>query len=190
MRSRRAASEPPPGSRPEVRLVARAARGDSDAFATLIRPYDRPLRALAFRLLEDAGAMDDALQDAYVKAFVGLPRFEGASSVGTWLYRILYNTCLDELRRRGRAPALASDEAIERGEPADDAREAVETATDLARALSELPPDQRAAVMLIDAEGMSYDEASEILAVPLGTLASRVNRARARLRSALSEDAP
>ncbi len=168
-------------------MVARASRGDSDAFAALIRPHDRPLRALAFRLLEDAASMDDALQDAYVKAFVGLPKFAGASSVGTWLYRIVYNTCLDELRRRGRAPLAAGNDAIEREDATPDPGDAVETATDLARALSQLPPDHRAAVLLIDAEGMSYDEASEILDIPLGTLASRVNRARARLRSALSD---
>ena len=131
--------------------------------------------------------MDDALQDAYVKAFVALPGFTGASSVGTWLYRIVYNTCLDELRRRGRAPFVSGDDAVERAEATHHADDAVETATDLARALSDLPPDFRAAVILIDAEGMSYDEASEILDVPVGTLASRVNRARARLRSALGE---
>ena len=131
--------------------------------------------------------MDDALQDAYVKAFVALPGFTGASSVGTWLYRIVYNTCLDELRRRGRAPLVSGDDAVERAEATHNPDYAVETATDLARALSDLPPDFRAAVILIDAEGMSYDEASEILDVPVGTLASRVNRARARLRSALGE---
>ncbi len=131
--------------------------------------------------------MDDALQDAYVKAFIALPKFTGASSFGTWLYRIVYNTCLDELRRRGRAPLVAGEDAIERGEGVYDGGDVVESATDLARALAELSPDLRAAVILIDAEGMSYEEASAILEIPLGTLASRVNRARARLRSALSE---
>ena len=166
-------------------MVARAARGDPDAFATLIKGYDRPLRTLAYRLLEDEGTMDDALQDAYVKAYVALPDFAGASSFGTWLYRIVYNVCLDELRRRGRRPTIGLAEAPEPSEPGADVTEAVIDATDLARALAGLPADMRAAVMLVDAEGLSYDEASEVLGVPAGTLASRLNRARALLRPAL-----
>ena len=72
---------------------------DEGAFAELIERHDRSFRSLAFRLLADRDRMDDALQDAYVKAFRALPRFRGGSAPSTWLYRIVYNTCLDELRR-------------------------------------------------------------------------------------------
>lgn len=156
----------------------------------LIRPYDRQLRALAYRLLDDRAAMDDALQDAYVKAFLSLRDFAGTAAFGTWLYRIVYNTCLDELRRRGREPMLADDDRLERVEDVRDDFGEVETATDLGRALAVLPPELRAAVLLIDADGLSYDEASSVLGVPIGTVASRVNRARARLRPALANGGP
>ena len=171
--------------RAEARLVVRASRGDADAFTTLVRGYDRPLRALAYRLLEDEGAMDDALQDAYVKAYVGLPAFAGASTFGTWLYRIVYNTCLDELRRRGRRPVLVSAEPPEEPAAGPDPLAAIEHAADLSRALGGLGPELRAAVLLVDAEGLTYDEAAAVLGIPAGTVASRLNRARALLRPAL-----
>jgi len=170
--------------RAEARLVARASRGDADAFAALVKGYDRPLRALAYRLLEDEGAMDDALQDAYVKAYVNLPNFAGASSFGTWLYRVVYNTCLDELRRRGRRPTLMTAEPPDEAATGDPLA-AAEHAADLSRALAGLDPELRAAVLLVDAEGLRYEEAAEVLGIPAGTVASRLNRARALLRPAL-----
>ena len=106
MRPRRFRALEPAAARAEARLVARAASGDADAFARLLAGYDRPLRALAYRLLEDETAMDDALQEAYLKAYLALPDFGRTSRFGTWLYRITYNTCLDELRRRGRRPTI------------------------------------------------------------------------------------
>ena len=160
-------------------MVARAARGDSDAFAALIRPHDRPLRALAFRLLEDAGAMDDALQDAYVKAFVALPKFTGASSVGTWLYRIVYNTCLDELRRRrfDTAADAGLDQPSRGSGPADQAVARMEAADVLGR----LDPELRATVVVVHGYGYDYADASRILGVPVGTVSSRLHRARRRV---------
>src|SRR5215211_9387059 len=87
-------------------IVDRARRGDQEAFAAVIRHYDRGLRALAYRLLGDRERMDDALQEAYLKAFRALPRFRGSSKLGSWLYRIAYNTCLDELERSRRVGQL------------------------------------------------------------------------------------
>src|ERR671929_384113 len=105
MRRRRAADE-------DELVLARARAGDAEAFATLVERHDRPLRALAFRLLGDRDAMDDALQEAYVKAFRSLPRFDGRSSVRTWLYRVVYNACVDELRR-ARARSVVALRAVE-----------------------------------------------------------------------------
>jgi RNA polymerase sigma-70 factor, ECF subfamily len=87
----------PPGPAVEIgaALLDRARRGDQEAFAAVIRHYDPGLRTLAYRLLGDRDGMDDALQEAYVKAFRALPRFRGDSKLGTWLYRIAYNACLD-----------------------------------------------------------------------------------------------
>ena len=165
--------------------IDRARRGDQEAFAAMIRHYDPGLRALAYRLLGDRDRMDDALQEAYVKAFRALPGFRGDSSVGTWLYRITYNACLDELRRSRRVQHVPLDEAVEQPGGSRDPADVAGPRGDLAQALARLPPDERAAVLLVDAQGFDYREAARALGIPEGTVASRLNRARASLRSAL-----
>jgi RNA polymerase sigma-70 factor, ECF subfamily len=164
-----------------------AKRGDPSAFAKVIRHYDPGLRALAFRLLGDRDRMDDALQEAYVKAYRALPHFRGGSKLGTWLYRIAYNACLDELERSRRVVQLPLGEV---GEPADHRSSVAETVAsrgDLAEALAALAPEDRATVLIVDAHGFSYRDAGEVLGVPEGTIASRLNRARAALRRALGD---
>jgi RNA polymerase sigma-70 factor (ECF subfamily) len=162
-------------------------RPDSRAFTELVREHDQGLRALAYRLLEDRDLMDDALQEAYVKAYRALPAFRGDSSLGTWLYRIAYNACLDELRRSRTVVPLERVE--DRPDPAPALPERTATGDLLARALSTLSHEDRAAVLLVDAQGFDYDSAGEVLGVPAGTVASRLNRARAQLRRVLSDDA-
>jgi RNA polymerase sigma-70 factor (ECF subfamily) len=164
--------------------LARARSGDVDAFVALLARYDTSHRRLAFRLLGDRERMDDALQEAYARAFRALRSFRGRSALGTWLYRIVYNACLDELRRasgRREVPLAEWHGGEERG-PA----EAVAERLDLAGALASLPIELRAVTLLVDAEGLSYEEAGEVLAVPAGTVASRLNRARATLRASLA----
>jgi RNA polymerase sigma-70 factor, ECF subfamily len=166
-------------------LVARARRGDWEAFAALIRQHDHGLRALAFRLLGDRERMDDALQEAYLRALRGLPGFRGDSAFGTWLYRIAYNACLDELKRSRRAEVVPLHEVPERRDARPDPLETAARRDELARALDALPSPDRATVLLVDAQGFDYGSAAEILGVPEGTIASRLNRARASLRRAL-----
>ena len=165
------------------RVIDRARRGDQEAFAAVIRHYDPGLRALAYRLLGDRDLMDDVLQEAYVKAFKGLRRFRGDAKLGTWLYRIAYNACLDELRRSRRADELPLSDGLPSASP--DPSELAVGREDLARALRALPPDERAAVLLVDAQGFDYRQAADVLGVPEGTVASRLNRARASLRTTL-----
>ncbi len=182
-------------------VLERARRGDQRAFTAVVRHYDHRLRALAYRLLADRAAMDDALQEAYVNAFRALPGFREEAGLGTWLYRITYRACVDHLRREARHETGAADgrdvvargagaepaaDVVARGAGAEPAATAVARA-DLARALSALPVDQRAAVLLVDAEGLDYDAAAAVLGVAAGTVASRLSRARAALRAALSE---
>ncbi|HEY3543243.1 MAG TPA: sigma-70 family RNA polymerase sigma factor [Gaiellaceae bacterium] len=169
----------------DSRVLAKARRGDPRAFAALIHHYDEGLRALAYRLLGDRDRMDDALQEAYVRAFQALPRFRGDASVGTWLYRIAYNACLDELRRTHRVVPL--DSIRERSDPRPGADETVPARRRLADALAALAPEDRAAVLLVDAQGFDYRGAAEILGIPEGTVASRLNRARAVLRRCLDD---
>jgi RNA polymerase sigma-70 factor (ECF subfamily) len=131
--------------------------------------------------------MDDALQEAYVRAFRSLSSFRGESRLGTWLYRIVYNACLDELERSRRVAWLPLEDAGEPPDPRPDVAETVAGQSRLSEALAELAPDERAAVLLVDAQGFDYRSAGKVLGVPAGTVASRLNRARAGLRRALGE---
>jgi RNA polymerase sigma-70 factor (ECF subfamily) len=163
-------------------LAISAVAGDNIAFIEIVRRYDCELRRLAFRLLGDRDAMDDVLQEDYLKAFASIHRFRGHASPRTWLYRIVYNACLDQLRQRRRRSASENvDTAARDPSPQMDLRLA------LADALAALAPEERAAVLLIDAEGLRYDEAAAVIGVPAGTIASRLSRARAALRRALRE---
>jgi RNA polymerase sigma-70 factor (ECF subfamily) len=179
----------------EEQLLAAARRGDHGAFATLLDGYDRPLRALAYRLLGERDEMDDAMQEAAVKAFVGLGSFNGRSSFATWLYRITYTTCLNVLRTRQRIPepidleSVGDDsrrrEAAGLAAPAGDVAAEVSERLDLEQALRSLNDAQRAAVCLVLELGLSLEEAAEILEVPAGTVSSRLWHARAVLKKCL-----
>jgi RNA polymerase sigma-70 factor, ECF subfamily len=153
-----------------------------------VRRFDAGLRALAFRLLGDRERMEDALQESYIKAFRALPRFRAESSLGTWLYRVVYNTCLDELRRSARSPALTFDTLDEEPGPWLDPAEALPQRSAVWSALMALPLEERAAILLVDGHGFRYAEAAVVLGVPVGTVASRLNRARPALRRALEAD--
>jgi RNA polymerase sigma-70 factor (ECF subfamily) len=160
-------------------LAARRARHfEADAFVELVVRSDLSHRRLAFRLLGDRDRMDDVLQEAYVRAFRSLRSFRGDSSLETWLYRIVYNACIDDLRRRHEDVSLEEWDAIGPDGSTEDR-------LDLAAALRSLPAELRAVVLLVDAEGLSYAEVAEVLSLPPGTVASRLNRARASLQAAL-----
>ena len=167
--------------------MAAAITGDQAAFARVIAHYDPRLRALAWRLLGDRSAMDDALQETYIRTYRSLPGFRHGSAPGTWLHRITYNVCIDELRRRSRRPTSPFDDLVAEADPGPAPDTMVVERSVLATALAALPPDQRAAVLLVDAEGYDYADAGEVLGVPAGTVASRLSRARATLRHALAD---
>jgi len=178
---------PPSTALPDVELVERARSGDRTAFDELLRRHDVRMRGLAYRLMADRHRMDDALQEAYLKAFKALPRFRAGSDFGTWLYRITYNACIDELRKRTRSP-LSTEDPIdpESGRPGP---ERIVSASETVRhALATLPDDQRVTVVLVDGEGFDHREAADILGVAPGTVASRLHRARAALRQVLGEE--
>ncbi len=157
-------------------------------FVDLLAEHDRRLRARAVRLLGDPGLAEDALQEAYLRAFRALPRFRGDSSMATWLHRIVHNVCMDELRRRCRRAEDPLDGSLADTAVADPSDLGIARA-DLAAGLAGLPADQRAAVVLVDGYGMGYGAAGELLGVPPGTVGSRVFRARAALRHTLSVSA-
>ena len=158
---------------------------DRKGFTRLILEHDERLRALTYRLLGDRDLMDDVLQEVYVKAFAALPGFRGRSSAGTWLYRIAFTTCIDTLRRRRRLEALPDDLLQDVVDPGPDPGDELAERERLALALGALPPEQRAAVLLVDRDGFDYKTVAEILDVPFGTAASRVAAARHVLRRIL-----
>ncbi|MGH8999942.1 MAG: RNA polymerase sigma factor [Acidimicrobiia bacterium] len=182
-------SEAPPPEPGDI--VARVVSGDRRAFRDIVGRYDDRLRAVAARMLAgDPHRIDDVMQEAYVRAYRAMPGFRGDADLGTWLYRITTTACLDELRRAKRRPDPVDLASLGREHPAPQPgpEQAVTTADLVARALSALPGDQRAAVVLVDGEGLTHDDAARVLEVPTGTLASRLARGRAALRALLSEE--
>jgi RNA polymerase sigma-70 factor (ECF subfamily) len=170
----------------DATLASRARAGDRRAFTALLRRHDPTMRRLAYRMLADAASMDDVLQEAYVKAYTALPRYRDDARFGTWLYRITYNACIDEIRRRRRRPAPAA-EPLDGPSPAAGPERVVTAAESLRRTLASLPADQRATVVLVDGEGFDHRAAAQILGVAPGTVASRLSRARTALRRSTEE---
>ncbi len=168
------------------RVLRRAKAGDVAAFEALLAANGPAMRRLAYSMLGNEAAMDDVLQTAYVRAFRALPEFDARSSFGTWLHRIVANAAVDELRRITRRGEVDL-EALERRAAASspDVGAASDRRMDLANALAGLPADLRIVVLMVDAEGYSYDEVADVVGIPPGTVASRLHRARAALRPAL-----
>lgn len=180
----------------ERRLLVLARRGDPDAFADLVAPYQRRLFNLALRLVGDRDLAADLTQDALLRAYRSLGRFRGEARFATWLSRITHNACLDALRWRSRHPAQPLDAVNGEGQPRPEVPDPGpgpeagvlrgELQAVLVRALDALDPEFRAAVILRDVQGRSYEEAAAIAGIPVGTLKSRLHRGRAHLRELLA----
>jgi RNA polymerase sigma-70 factor (ECF subfamily) len=166
-------------------VLAAAQHGDDEAFVDVMRHYDRRLRIVAFHVPNDRQLMDDVLQDVTLRVYRSLSRFRGESSLGTWLCRITYHACCDAMTRAGRDEPRAPDELPEPPSLAPDPADALAAKTALADAFAALAPEQRLAVLLVDREGYDYTTTATILGIPMGTLASRLNAARAALRRTL-----
>jgi RNA polymerase sigma-70 factor, ECF subfamily len=160
--------------------------GDPAAFSTLVRRHQDRLWAVALRVMGRPDDAADALQDAYVAAFRRAGTFRGDAQVTTWLHRVVVNACLDRLRRAKVRAADPLPEDLDRVEPLGreperDPLEESERREAVADALATLNPDQRAALVLVDMQGYSVDEAATILGCAPGTVKSRCARGRARL---------
>jgi RNA polymerase sigma-70 factor, ECF subfamily len=184
---------------PEMLQAAQA--GDDQAFGLLITHYQQMAKRVAQQILRTEEAAADAVQEAMIKVYRALPRFQ-EGNFRSWLLRIVTNTCYDHLRRQKRRRALSLDELTEGsdteaslGERAQDIVEDPETMALqrermhlLMTAIDDLPAWHRTVVLLIDVHGLDYEEASEQLGVPLGTVKSRLSRARSALRDRLVRD--
>ena len=158
-----------------------ARAGDRAALDTLLRRHYDRLYGLCRRMTGDPADAADACQEALIAIVRGLPAFDGRSAFGTWAYRVATNACLDELRRRRRRPEPGLPEGSAEVASPLDAVESSTTRVDLDRALQTLPSDYRAAVVLRDVCGLSYEEIAEALLIPPGTVRSRIARGRAAL---------
>jgi RNA polymerase sigma-70 factor (ECF subfamily) len=148
------------------------------ALDTLLRRHYDRLYAVCRRMTGDDADAADACQEALIAIVRGLPSFDGRSAFGTWAYRVATNACLDELRRRRRRPEPGLPDGWAQTASPLDQVEASTTRLDLDEALQSLPVDYRAAVVLRDLCGLPYDEIAEVLAIPPGTVRSRIARGR------------
>jgi len=179
----------------DAELLAAHCAGDPDAFAELVRRHRDRLWAVALRTTGDPEEAADAVQDALISAYRRADSFRGDAAVTTWLHRIVVNAALDRMRRRAVRPwtALPEEESsapalIDESRLADprEAAESAETTREVRAALDTLPPDQRAAIVLVDLEGWSVEDAAQALECPVGTVKSRCFRGRAKLAERLA----
>ena len=180
---------PGPGRAAELALVERCRRGDLAAFEEIYRAHSGRLYSVAYRMVGNAADAEDLLQDIFLAAHRKLDSFRGDSALGTWLYRLATNLCLDHLRSRGARSSGLTDPLDEEIGLADAGSrglaERTVTRMDLERALSRLPEGCRAAFVLHDIEGLEHREVADALGIAEGTSKSQVHKARLRLRTLL-----
>lgn len=180
----------------DQQLVERAQRGDKLAFELLVSKYERKLQRLLSRLVRDPTEVEDVTQEAFIKAYRALPSFRGESAFYTWLYRIGINTAKNHLAAQGRkVPALSDmsgddpeDDSAALGRDANTPEDELmsrQVAETVNAAMQALPEELRSAIMLREIEGMSYDEIAEIMNCPIGTVRSRIFRAREAIATQL-----
>jgi len=168
---------------PDAELVARASGGDDRAFAELVKRHERRVYNVTYRLLGREEDARDATQDTFLSCYRRLSSFRGDAAFTTWLHRIAVNASYDMLRRR-KGTVLGQDELPE-PPPEPNHSDRAAAAVDVQRALSQVPLEYRAVLVLCDIQGLAYDDAAEILDVPLGTVKSRLHRGRIALGRAL-----
>ena len=184
-----------PNGMDEPTLIAAAQRGSVDAFNELVLAYQQQVYNLAYRIMGDPASAADAAQEAFISAFQNIGRFRGGS-FKSYLLRIVSNRCYDELRRRKRRPATSFEDfgevdedanpaLVNGGERPEEYAERQEMARVIQAGIETLPPDQRITLALSDVQGLSYQEIAEVTSVSLGTVKSRLARARGKLRDYL-----
>lgn len=181
----------------DQQLVERAQRGDKKAFELLVSKYQRKLARLLSRFIRDAAEVEDVTQEAFIKAYRALPTFRGDSAFYTWLYRIGINTAKNYLVAMGRRAPTTTDidseeaEGFENGDQLRDlntpenelaTRQIAETVN---QTLGELPEELRTAITLREIEGLSYEDIANIMNCPIGTVRSRIFRAREAIAAKL-----
>jgi RNA polymerase sigma-70 factor (ECF subfamily) len=180
----------------EFALIGAAQRGDREAFNQLVVHYQRIAYNVAYRVLGNGDAAEDATQDAFFSAYRAIRRFRGGS-FKAWLMRIVTNACYDQLRAKKRRPTTSLDANPDSDweewisddkEQPEEYAERQELGQVIQRGLDTLPPEQRMVVVLSDIQGLKYDQVAKTMGISLGTVKSRLNRGRRRLRDFLQEN--
>jgi len=176
-------------------LVARAKAGDLDSFNQLVSRWERPIYALAYRTLGREEDARDVVQEAFLRAYRGLKGFKGEAKFSSWLYRITLNLCRDWSRRERRAPIVQVPEGTDPVELADERVQTTESVEDLvarremsaavAKAMAELPEEQRTAILLKEYHGLTFQEIASMLDCPLSTVKTRLYQGLSVLRRRL-----
>lgn len=180
----------------EADIIKKCKKGDRDAFDELVKMYQNKVVNIAYGMLSDSDDALDAAQEVFIKVYRGLDSFQEKSSFSTWIYRITSNVCADILRKRQRSIVAVSinqseDEKVM--EIKDDAptpeeySELSERQAAVREALADIKDEYREIITFFDIEGLSYEKISDILKIPVGTVKSRLNRARAALKKNLSK---
>jgi RNA polymerase sigma-70 factor (ECF subfamily) len=174
----------------DLQLVQRVQHGDKRAFGLLVEKYQRRISRLLARMIANTADIDDVVQEAFIKAYRALPGFRGESAFYTWLYRIAINTAKNHFAAQGRRVTADGSLDVDSPESLDDAVQLSDGSTPeavvqsrqlgeaLNRAIESLPEDLRSAIVLRELEGLSYDEIAEAMNCPVGTVRSRIFRAR------------
>jgi RNA polymerase sigma-70 factor (ECF subfamily) len=181
--------------RTDEELVARATAGDTESFNQLVSRWERPIYALAYRTLGREEDAHDVVQEAFLRAYRGLRGFKGEAKFSSWLYRITLNLCRDWIRRERRTPVVQPPEGTDAVELADDRAAPTESVEDLvarremsravARAMAELPEEQRSAILLKEYHGLTFQEIADMLECPLSTVKTRLYQGLSVLRRRL-----
>jgi RNA polymerase sigma-70 factor (ECF subfamily) len=172
-------------------LIRRYLEGDVSAFDELMRAHEDRVFAISLRMMKNRDAALDATQDVFLTVFRKADRYKEQAAFSTWLYRVAVNTCYDHLRRQQRKRTQSMPDHVDPSDPrGGDEFHAVELRPDIETALADLTPEFRAAVILVDLDGMSLEGAADTLEIPVGTVKSRVFRARKQLAKELGNFAP
>lgn len=178
-------------------LVAKSIGGDLESFNQLVVRWERPIYALAYRVLGREEDARDVVQESFLRAFRALPGFKGQAKFSSWLYRITLNLCRDWIRRRNRTPELQAPEGVdvielaaEQGptESVEDVLSRKELSGRVATAMQALSEEQRTAIILKEYEGLTFQEISDLLGVPLSTVKTRLYQGLTVLRRELQKE--
>ena len=178
-------------------LVARAKGGDADSFNQLILRWERPIYALAYRVIGREEEARDVCQDTFLRAFRALPGFKGEAKFSSWVYRIAMNLCRDWMRKQRRAPTVQMPEGVDPIEMASERGpvESIETLVErrelggvVAEAMKLLPEDQRMAIILKEYHGMTFQEIADLQGCPLSTVKTRLYQGLSVLRRNLEKN--